>query len=174
MKITGKNIMLLISRAGEMIPVCCGREFDINISSEAIEATKLPASDWRSFIYGIKEFSISCSGLMVIDESFIMKDFFNAMNNRETVAFVGMANNGADVFFSGNVVLTSLNISAPYKDMATYSVTGQGDGELNMTNPYKFEIMTDENNNPITDENGNLIYSQNSGDLLPINVDINC
>lgn len=173
-KLKGKDLVLYISRSGQMIPVCCGRDLSISIGSEALEVTKTPTSQWRSFIYGIKEYSISASGIAIIDDSFTVNDFFAAMNNRETVAFIALHNEEQNLFWSGNLIITNIEQTAPYKDVLTYSITATGDGELKNVNEYMIEIMTDENGNPITDENGNIIYSQDSGSLLPIDLNINC
>jgi hypothetical protein len=65
-------------------------------------------------------------------------------------------------------------MTGSYKDVMTYSVQATGDGPLNNINPYEFNILTDEEGNPIEDGDGNIIYDQEHGDLLPIDLNINC
>lgn len=173
-KLTGKAFVLLMERGGLMIPACCGREMSISISSDSIEITKAPKSDWRNYLYGIKGYTLSFSHLIIIDNSFTINDFYDAINNRKTLAFVAQSDEEHDLFFSGNVLITSMDVSGSYKDAMTYTVSALGSGPLNNANPYEINIVTDGEGNPIEDGEGNMIYEQESGDLLPIDLTINC
>ena len=173
-KLRGKDFVLYASKAGKMYPVCCGRELSISINSELIEATKTPQSRWKSWIYGDASYSVSSSAIVILDGSFTLMDFYNAIQNKTTFTFLAKSNTDTNMFFSGNLLLTSIDIASPYKDVMTYTIAAQGDGNLNNINPYHVEILTDENGNPITDENNAIIYTQDSGSLPQINLDINC
>lgn len=170
----GKDFVLLLSKAGEMIPVCCGRELSISINSEVLEATKAPQSTWRSYYYGIKDYTISFSGLTMVGDSFTFNDFYNAISNRETLAFVCRSDEESDIFLSGNVLINKLDLTGPNKDVISHTVTATGDGPLNNSNPYAINILMDEDGNPLEDEDGNVLVEYENGDLLPINYDINC
>jgi predicted secreted protein len=173
-KLKGREFVMLTERDSMMIPVCCGRDLEITISSEIIEATKAPQSSWKNWLYGVKSYSVTTSGLVIIDDSFGINDFYNAMNNKQTLAFVTQSNQAHDVFFSGNILITDITMTGSYKDVMTYSIQATGDGALSNLNPYEFNITVDEDGNAVTDEDGNIIYDQESGDLLPIDLDINC
>lgn len=173
-KLLGKDFVLLAARGGNMIPICCSRELSISISSDTIEATKAPQSRWKSYIYGDNGYSLSTSGLIALDNTFTLNDFLEVIKNREILAFVALNEADGNLFFSGNVLLTGAEISGSYKDVMTYSISAIGDGPLNNTNPYEINIVTDGEGNPIEDGEGNMIYEQESGDLLPIDLTINC
>ncbi len=170
----GRDFALLMERTGTMNPACCGRDLSLNISSETIEATKEPQSRWKSFIYGIKSYTVSFSGVTIIDPSFTIKDFYSAMDEQRTIAFVAQSDENEQLFFAGNVLITGIELSGSYKDVMTYSITALGDGQLRTDNPYSINIITDGAGNALTDENGNILTEQLHGDLLPINYNINC
>src|SRR5690554_2421187 len=175
MKLRGKEFTLLLERDGEMIPVCCGRDLSIEINSDILEATKHPASKWRSFYYGNKSWNIQSSGLVELGNSYGFKDVFNAMKNDEIIQFVALSWENDELFFSGNILAQSITIAGGYRDMVNQSFQATGDGELNIISPYNIEVLTDEFGNPIIDEHGNIIYSQQtSGSLPPIDLTINC
>ena len=173
-KLKGKDLILYVDRGGKMIPVCCGRELSISISSDVIEATKRPQSRWKSFLYEDASYTISSSGLVVIDESYTMNDFLSMIENRETMAFVAMHNEESEVFFSGKILLTGMELNSQYKDVLTYSITAQGDGKLSNVNQYEIEVGRDVDDNVIVDDNEDMIYGFKTGDLLPIDLNINC
>lgn len=173
-KLKGREYILLMERESKMIPVCYGRELELTITSDLIELTKAPSSDWRRYIYGMKSYSLSTSGLVIIDNSFTINDFYDAIANKKTLAFVAMSNEEHDVFLSGNILITQITKTGSYKDVMTYSIQATGDGPLNNINPYEINILTDEDGNAIEDGDGNMIYDQESGDLLPMNLNINC
>jgi len=173
-KLKGREYVLLMERSSKMIPVCCGRELELNITSDLIELTKAPKSDWRRYIYGMKSYTISTSGLVIIDDSFTINAFYDAIANKKTLAFVAMSNEEHDVFFSGNVLITQITKTGSYKDVMTYSIQATGDGPLSNVNPYEINILTDKDGNPLEDGEGNMIYDQESGDLLPIDLNTNC
>lgn len=170
----GKDFALLMERTGTMNPACCGRDLSLSITSETIEATKAPQSQWRSFIYGIKSYTVSFSGVTIIDPSFTIQDFYLAMEERRTIAFVAQSDENGALFFAGNVLITGIELAGSYKDIMTYSITALGDGPLRTDNPYAINILTDGNGNALTDGDGNLIVDYESGDLLPINYTIKC
>lgn len=170
----GKDFVLLAARDGNMIPICCGRELSLSVTADTIEATKAPQSNWKSYIYGDLGYSLSSSGLIILDSSYTINDFYSIITNREILAFVAYNEQEGNLFFSGNILLTSIEVSGSYKDMMTYSISAIGDGPLNTTNPYVITMMTDGDGNPIEDGEGNIIYDQESGDLLPIDLSINC
>lgn len=170
----GKEMVLLINKGGKMVPVCCSREVSISISPETIEVTKPPQSRWKVFIYGDRAYTISTSGLVTISPAVTINDLFAAIESDQEIQFVCMSDEEHDVFFSGTILITSLEISANYKDVVQYSMSANGSGPLKNNNPYSITILTDEAGNALTDADGHVLIEQEHGDLLPINYDIKC
>jgi predicted secreted protein len=173
-KLTGKNFVLMMERDGEMVPVCCSRDLSIEIQSEIREATKAPFTAWRSFYAGNLTYTVSCSGLVIVDESYTLNDFFAMISNRQSLAFIAVSSETKDVFFSGKIILNTMSVNAPNKDVMTYSITATGDGPLGNTNPYDTIAIEDSDGSIMTDDEGNIIVEEVHGSLLPINYDINC
>jgi len=173
-KLKGKEFVILLERIGKMIPVCCGRDLEISIKSTMIPLTRAPKSDWESWLYGVKGYTVSFSGLVIIDDSFDINDLYDAINTKKTLAFVSQSNEAHDMFFSGSILINEINITGSYKDAMTYSISATGTGPLANTNPYQINILVDEDGNAIEDGDGGLIYDMDHGDLLPIDLNINC
>lgn len=174
MKLLGSNFVLLIERAGSMIPVCCGRELSIEITSDILEATKAPGSTWRSYYYGNKNWSLQTSGLVDIGDGYGVHDVYDALANDKILTFVAMSQQESSIFYSGKMLTQSVSIIGNNRDAMQYRFSATGDGPLDIQNPYQIEVLTDEFGNVITDENGAVIYSQINGDLPPIDLSINC
>jgi predicted secreted protein len=173
-KLLGKDFVLLMERSGKMIPVCCGRELTMSITSELIEATKAPSSDWRSYLYGIKGYTVSFSGIVIVADSFDINDFYDAIANKKTLAFVAQSDSDHDMFFAGNVLINNIDTTGAYNDIQTYSITATGDGPLTNSNPYAINILTDNEGNALEDGNGNILVEYESGDLLKIDYTQTC
>lgn len=173
-KLKGKDFVGFLAKNGKMVPICCSRDMEIGISADTIEATKRPSSKWKSFIYGDRSYGVTITGLVIIEESITINDLYQVINDGITIPFVARNEENADIFFSGNILITDLRITGNNKDIMTYSMTALGDGELNTSNPYEINILTDGEGNPLEDGEGNMIYEQESGDLLPIDLNINC
>jgi len=174
MKLLGSNFVLLVERSGSMIPVCCGRELSIEITSDILEATKAPGSKWRSYYYGNKSWSLQTSGLVDIGDGYGVHDVYDALANDKILTFVAMSQQENSIFYSGKMLTQSVSIIGNNRDAMQYRFSATGDGPLSIENPYQIEVMTDEFGNVITDENGAVIYSQVNGDLPPIDLSVNC
>lgn len=173
-KIKGKDFVLYIEKDGQNTPVCCGLDLTINLNQEAIEATKAPNSRWRNYIGGYLDFSLATSTLVTIGEGVDITDLYEYMSQGRVLEFVAMANTQKEVFFSGKVLITNLSVTGGTNDITTYTLSATGDGELNIVNPYSIVLLTDEDGNVIEDGEGNPIYTQEHGDLNPIDLEINC
>lgn len=175
MKLLGSNFVLLVERDGSMIPVCCGRELSIEITSDILEATKAPGSKWRSYYYGNKTWSLQTSGLVDIGDGYGVHDVYDALANDKILTFVAMSQQENSIFYSGKMLTQSVTITGNNRDAMQYRFSATGDGPLDIQNPYEIEVLTDEFGNPITDEHGNVIYShQTHGDLPPIDLTVRC
>lgn len=99
----------------------------LNRSKEVIEATTKDSNGWKESVAGLKEWGIDADGLIVIDDAgyAALEDSF--MNDTKlTVALV----TPSGTRYQGEVIVTDFPLEAGFEDMATYSVTLEGSGEL--------------------------------------------
>lgn len=128
----GKDFVLYTVEGGVNKPVVCATEITITVEQEVKEATKPTATRWRSVYVGGVQYSISCNGLQVIDETATTgTDLMNKIRTGASVQWV--AQGGGSKVYSGSIVPASATITAPAEGFSTFSFTAQGDGELVIT-----------------------------------------
>ena len=134
--VIGKNIMLYYHEPssveypdGRDIPFSCSTDCSFNVSVDQKEVTSQTSAWFREYKNDVGNWSISCNGLITL-AGYGYLFLLNQQKNRTTILVKFVIDNGVDglVIISGNCNLTSLDINAPYKDIATYSVTLQGTG----------------------------------------------
>lgn len=139
--VIGKNIMLYYHEPssveypdGRDIPFSCSTDCSFNVSVDQKEVTSQVSAWFREYKNDIASWSISCNGLITL-AGYGYLFLLNQQKNRTTILVKFVIDNGVDglVIISGNCNLTSLDINAPYKDIATYSVTLQGTGAYGTT-----------------------------------------
>ena len=139
--VIGKNIMLYYHEPsselypdGRDIPFSCSTDCSFNVSVEQKEVTSQTSAWFREYKNDIASWNISCNGLITL-AGYGYLFLLNQQKNRTTILVKFVIDNGVDglVIISGNCNLTSLDINAPYKDIATYSVTLQGTGAYGTT-----------------------------------------
>jgi len=134
--VIGKNIMLYYHEPssveypdGRDIPFSCSTDCSFNVTAEQKEVTSQTSAWYREYKTDVGSWSISCNGLITLS-GYGYLFLLNQQQTRTTILVKFVIDNGADglVIISGNCNLTNLDINAPYKDVATYSVTLQGTG----------------------------------------------
>ena len=139
--VIGKNIMLYYHEPssveypdGRDIPFSCSTDCSFNVTADQKEVTSQTSAWFREYKNDIASWSISCNGLITL-AGYGYLFLLNQQKNRTTILVKFVIDNGVDglVIISGNCNLTSLDINAPYKDIATYSVTLQGTGAYGTT-----------------------------------------
>lgn len=173
-KFLGKDFVLFMERDSEMFPVCCGRDLSISISSEMIELTKAPSSDWKNYLYGDKTFSVSTSNLFVIGNSFTLADFLNAIINRISLVFVTRVGDNDDLLLTGKINITNIDIVGNNKDVIQYSIQATGTGALTNEGTEYTITLTDGEGNILTDGEGNTLTETYYAGELPMNISIDC
>lgn len=174
-KIKGKDIIIYVAKDGVNTPICCGRELELIINTELIEATKAPNSRAKNFITGDESYSIRSSNIVSVGEDIDVMELYKYQRAGIPIEFVMLAKIESKVFFSGKILINNLAINANHTDIATYTITAQGDGELIIDNPYRVIFLEDGEGNLIEDGNGNPIISEiEHGDLNPIDLTNNC
>lgn len=130
--VAGKDILLCVfSTAGDKLLAISGQQgLTINRSADTIEITsKDTEGGWKSYLAGMKEWSIDNDGLYVPnDQSHGILS--TAFENGDPVC-IKIVNGKTKVgMFGGLAVITDYPIEAPYDDSMTYSVTLSGMGAL--------------------------------------------
>ena len=99
----------------------------LNRSKEVIETTSKDSNGWKEQIGGIKEWSIDADGLMVADDTGYqaLEDAF--MNDKQVSVSLATA---SGLKYEGHAIVTDFPIEAGFDDMATYSLTLEGNGSL--------------------------------------------
>ena len=130
--VAGKDILLCIwSLDGSQLLAISGQQgLTINRSADTIEITsKDTQGGWKSYLAGMKEWSIDNDGLFVPnDESH--KILSQAFNSGDPVCIKVVDGKRKVGMFGGLAVVTDYPIEAPHDDAVTYSITLSGMGEL--------------------------------------------
>jgi predicted secreted protein len=140
-KVQGNNIMLYYFEppsvsypAGRDIPFSCSTNCTFSVSVDQKEVTSQTSAWYREYKNDTATWSVNCDGLITLD-GYGYLFLLQQQQNRTTILVKFVIDNGVDglVIISGNCNLTSLQINAPYKDIATYSVSLQGTGAYGTT-----------------------------------------
>ena len=139
--VQGNNIMLYYHEpasetypAGRDIPFSCSTNCTFSVSVDQKEVTSQTSAWYREYKNDTATWSVTCDGLITLD-GYGYLFLLEQQQDRTTILVKFVIDNGVDglVVISGNCNLTSLQINAPYKDIATYSVSLQGTGAYGTT-----------------------------------------
>jgi len=140
-KVQGKNIMLYYHEpasetypSGRDIAFACSTNCSFSVNVDQKEVTSQTSAWYREYKNDIATWSVNCDGLITLD-GYGYLFLLQQQQNRTQILIKFVIDNGVDglVIISGNCNLTSLQINAPYKDIATYSVSLQGSGAYGTT-----------------------------------------
>lgn len=130
--IAGKDILLCIwSIDGtELLAISGQQGLTINRSADQIEITsKDTQGGWKSYLAGMKEWSIDNDGLYVSNDQ-SHRILSQAFENSDPVCIKVVDGKRKAGMFGGLAVVTDYPIEAPYDDAVTYSITLSGMGPL--------------------------------------------
>ena len=139
--VQGNNIMLYYHEPasetypeGRDIPFSCSTNCTFSVSVDQKEVTSQTSAWYREYKNDTATWSVTCDGLITLD-GYGYLFLLQQQQDRTTILVKFVIDNGVDglVVISGNCNLTSLQINAPYKDIATYSVSLQGTGAYGTT-----------------------------------------
>jgi len=139
--VIGKNIMLYYHEPasetypeGRDIPFSCSTNCTFSVSVDQKEVTSQTSAWYREYKNDTATWSVTCDGLITLD-GYGYLFLLQQQQDRTTILVKFVIDNGIDglVVISGNCNLTSLQINAPYKDIATYSLSLQGTGAYGTT-----------------------------------------
>ena len=128
----GKDLLVAIWNDDGTASLAVGgqQSLTINRSADTIEITsKDTDGGWKSYIAGMKEWSIESGGIYVKDDEShaILSAAFEA---GDPVCIKVYDNKRKKGMFGGLAVITDYPIEAPYDDSVTYSLTFSGMGKL--------------------------------------------
>lgn len=130
--VAGKDILLCIwnMEGTELLAISGQQGLTINRSADSIEITsKDTQGGWKSYLTGMKEWSIDNDGLYVpSDQSH--KILSQAFENGDPVCVKVVDGKRKVGMFGGLAVVTDYPIEAPHDDAVTYSITLSGMGAL--------------------------------------------
>ena len=139
--VQGNNIMLYYHEpasvtypSGRDIPFSCSTNCTFSVSVDQKEVTSQTSAWYREFKNDTASWTVTCDGLITLD-GYGYLFLLEQQQDRTTILVKFVIDNGVDglVVISGNCNLTSLQINAPYKDIATYRVSLQGTGAYGTT-----------------------------------------
>lgn len=126
-EIRGIDILVSVKVAEEYVSVAGQRGATLNRSASTIDVSNKVSGDWAKAISGMKSWSVDADGLLPLDDA-----GFTALEtafNTSAKVLIQIAK-GTDLIYSGEAYITDFPIEAPYDDVATYSVSFAGNGEL--------------------------------------------
>ena len=135
-KVQGNNIILYYFEppseaypAGRDIAFSCSTNCTFSVNVDQKEVTSQTSAWYREFKNDTASWTVTCDGLITLD-GYGYLFLLEQQQARTTILVKFVIDNGVDglVVISGDCNLTSLQINAPYKDIATYSVSLQGTG----------------------------------------------
>ena len=111
------------------VPFACSTNAAFSVNVDQKEVTSQSSAWYREYRNDIASWQLTCDGLITL-QGYNYLYLLNQQQSRQSIVTKFAIDNGADglVIISGTCNLTSLSINAPYKDIATYSVTLQGTG----------------------------------------------
>lgn len=123
-KIRGLEILLYVDGK----EVGGQRGASLSMSADELDVTDKNTTGYKKFLVGLKEWSISCDGLVVAGEEGY-DALFNAFIAGDVIE-VQLKKKDGTFGYQGPVVIASMDFDAQYDDALTYSCELKGAGDL--------------------------------------------
>lgn len=130
--VAGKDVLLAIfdSKGEELLAVAGQQGLTINRSKDTFEVnSKTTAGGWKSYLGGLKEWSIDNDGLYVGSHE-SHRALSKAFHDDEFVCLKIINQKTKTSLFGGIAIVADYPIEAPYDDAVTYSLSLSGNGPL--------------------------------------------
>jgi predicted secreted protein len=134
MAVIGNNIILYKRNTSvdpyEDIPFACSTNCTFSVNVDQKEVTSQSSAWFREYKNDVATWQVTCDGLVTLNNQYNYLALLDLQLDRTPIVIDFAVDNGVDglVVISGTCNLTNLQLNAPYKDVATYSVTLQGSG----------------------------------------------
>lgn len=130
----GTTVNSVVTNLPVDVPFACSTNCTFNVQVGQKEVTSQSSAWYQEFKIDVATWSISCDGLITLN-GFGYLNFLNIQKDRTPIFVKFVIDNGIDglVIISGTCNLSNFQINAPFKDIATYSVSLQGTGAYGTT-----------------------------------------
>lgn len=140
----GNDLHLFMNTGTDATPVwtaiACAKKHNIKLSQELRETTSKDSGMWEESTFGRKSWEVSVEALYENKDNNGYKNMFESMttNKMLTIASAVCTRDAANVasmddkidYYTGNVIITSIDLSAGEGENVSYSVSLKGIGEL--------------------------------------------
>jgi len=126
----GVDVLVQVDVAGTPTTIAGQRNATLSLSSDTIDTTAKDTGDWRTFLAGLKGWTLSCDGLYVDGDAAL--DELQSNFESGTAVSITMSKSG-EWTATGNAVITSLDYDASLEDVMTVSAEFQGTGALTIS-----------------------------------------
>ena len=123
-KIRGLEVLLFVNGT----EVGGQRGASLSMSADELDVTDKNTTGYKKFLVGLKEWSISCDGLVCVGEEGY-DALFNAFIAGDVIE-VQLRKKDSSFGYKGPVVIASMDFDAQYDDALTYSCELKGAGAL--------------------------------------------
>lgn len=127
--ISGADFMISIEVNGVPVPVCYATDCQISQTFDTREISG-PQSRWRDYLADYMGYTIDIPVLLVYTEAFNYLNFQTAGQSGTRLKWSATAFDNGGVVHSGEVLLTSLNLTSQMRDAMKFDVSAIGCGEL--------------------------------------------
>jgi len=109
--------------------------FSFVTNKGTVEITNFDSNDWREFLAGLKDWSISFGGMVVRDAgvSNDYDDLLNELATNDTPVSCDIYDSDALKTIMGTVIITSLTLQASVGEAQKYTGSLQGTGALSFS-----------------------------------------
>lgn len=103
------------------------RGASLSMSAETLDKTSKDSDGWNESLAGMRTWSISTDGLLILDdEGYLAIEEAYMLGNNVLVQM--STKSGA--LYEGEAIITTVDLDAPYDDLANYSAEFAGAGKL--------------------------------------------
>jgi predicted secreted protein len=124
MSLNGTNVIL--AKGG--VVFAASTSCSLEVSSDQVDITNKSSGFRKEYVYGFKSFTISCDGLITLDNY----DYFDMLTDQENNTQISVTFTIGTKIFSGTCNIESVSVDGPVEGVATYSVSLQGTGDYTL------------------------------------------
>jgi len=131
--IRGVDVLVTIKQGTEDVIIGGQKDATLSISADTLETTTKDTGDWRTYLSGLKQWSLTCDGLYVESDA-AQTALWNAFQSAEEVTVtLSKPTSSSSFTASGQAVITSIEYGAAMEDALTFNVEFQGTGALTVS-----------------------------------------
>lgn len=128
-KVIGQKIILYYNNGVSDTAFACSTNCTFNVTVDQKEVTSQTSNWFREYKIDVSSWTVTCEGLVTLS-GFSYADMLAKQLARTPIIVKFSINNGAlgFVVLTGTANIVSLDLSGPYKEVATYNIALQGIG----------------------------------------------